>query len=60
MAIDVLTERGYHVTADQKFWREPSKIDLSTGIIHHNSVALHIFYVRFSKTELRFETTGDF
>ena len=55
MAVDVLTERGYHVTSDYKISREPTRIDLATGEIICHERMLYIFYVRFHRTQLRME-----
>ncbi len=55
MALDILSERGYHVSARHNEFVYPVHVDLHTGKITCNSEKSHIFTVKFKSVDLREE-----
>ena len=53
MAIDVLTERGYHVTVDIHKSELPDRFDLKTGKITCRTQRVFRFHVHFQAPEIR-------
>lgn len=53
MAMDVLSERGYHVLYDTDRWPIPEQVDLETGRIACLERRIHRFEIRFVPPEIR-------
>jgi adenylate kinase len=53
MIMDILSERGYHVSVDTQTTEIPKKINLESGQILTESVVLHIFTIRFKEIQIR-------
>ncbi|GMH36998.1 hypothetical protein BSKO_04871 [Bryopsis sp. KO-2023] len=56
--VDVLTDRGFHVSYQQTEERTPMKIDLTTGEVHSDVAILHRFKMTFEVSCVR-DTGGD-
>eukprot|EP01114_Cavostelium_apophysatum_P016029 TRINITY_DN4493_c0_g1_i1.p1 TRINITY_DN4493_c0_g1~~TRINITY_DN4493_c0_g1_i1.p1 ORF type:complete len:508 (-),score=104.28 TRINITY_DN4493_c0_g1_i1:1005-2528(-) len=57
MVLDVLSERGFHVSYSQLEERIPHRIDIRTGIISLSHTIIHEFDVTFSKAFIRQESS---
>ncbi|MEM7407207.1 MAG: nucleoside monophosphate kinase [Pseudomonadota bacterium] len=53
MLIDILSERGFHVTIDKTLTEIPERIDLNTGIIENRRKVVYRILVSFTGSEIR-------
>jgi len=56
MVLDVLSERGYHVTSHNVTEQVPTRIDLQTGAIYCETTVKFVFSVKFKRSIIRPET----
>ncbi|ORY98603.1 putative adenylate kinase [Syncephalastrum racemosum] len=53
IVMDVLSERGYHVTFDSRTHHLPVRVDLNTGKIELETHHIHVFNIHFPKHYIR-------